>query len=250
MSAPDLTFLVIAGVLAGVIGTAGGITSLVSYPALLAVGVSTFDANVANLVASLACWPASALASRLELREVRAVLPAGLVAAALGGAAGTGALLLTPAVVFDHVVPILVATGAMVLLIQPRLTAWSERRGGHGRLVGALVVGAISVYSGYFGAGSGVMLLAATLVLMNPRVPEANACKNMFLGASATTSAFILVAVASPPWSAVAPLAVGLFLGSIIGPVVARTLPARFIRWAVAVLGFALAAELLLGGAF
>src|SRR3569833_3500475 len=50
-------FLVAAGVLAGVVGTGGGITSLVSYPALLAVGLSPLHAAVADLVALVACWP-------------------------------------------------------------------------------------------------------------------------------------------------------------------------------------------------
>jgi hypothetical protein len=42
-------------VVAGVIGAAGGITSLVSYSALLAVGIAPLPANVANLVAAVAC---------------------------------------------------------------------------------------------------------------------------------------------------------------------------------------------------
>src|SRR6185312_9128105 len=77
MPLPDVAFLLVAGVVAGGIGTAGGITSLVSYPALLAVGLPAYEANVANLVAGVACWPASALVSRPELRAVRAYLPAG-----------------------------------------------------------------------------------------------------------------------------------------------------------------------------
>ena len=59
MTLPDIAFLLVAGMVAGVIGTAGGITSLVSYPALLAVGVPAYEANVANLVAGVAFWPAS-----------------------------------------------------------------------------------------------------------------------------------------------------------------------------------------------
>ena len=49
MAPPDIAFLLVAGVVAGVIGTAGGITSLVSYPALLAVGLPAYEANLANL---------------------------------------------------------------------------------------------------------------------------------------------------------------------------------------------------------
>ncbi len=62
-------FLVGAGAVAGLVGTAGGITSLVSYPALLLAGIAPLQANVANIVALVACWPGSALASRPELAE-------------------------------------------------------------------------------------------------------------------------------------------------------------------------------------
>jgi uncharacterized protein len=46
-----------AGVVAGIIGSGGGVTSLVSYPALLAVGIPPLPANIANLVASVANRP-------------------------------------------------------------------------------------------------------------------------------------------------------------------------------------------------
>jgi len=55
--------LLVGGGLAGVVGTAGGITTLVSYPLLLATGVPALVANVTNIVAVTACWPGSALAS-------------------------------------------------------------------------------------------------------------------------------------------------------------------------------------------
>jgi uncharacterized membrane protein YfcA len=102
-------------------------------------------------------------------------------------------------------------------------------------------VALISVYGGYFGAGSGVMLLAATLALTSPRITEANAAKNMYLGAGAVTSALILTAAAPVPWTSVAVLAAGLVVGSLVGPLLARRLPAGILRWAVAILGFALA---------
>ncbi|MEV0195186.1 sulfite exporter TauE/SafE family protein, partial [Nonomuraea sp. NPDC050691] len=66
-SAGDVLLLAAAGLLAGLVGTAGGITSLISYPALLAAGLPALSANVANIVAAVACWPGAALASRPEL---------------------------------------------------------------------------------------------------------------------------------------------------------------------------------------
>src|SRR5262250_2413877 len=105
-------FLAGAGVVAGLVGTAGGITSLVSYPALLLAGIAPLQANIANLVALVACWPGSAIASQPELRGWRPWLLRWGAVAALGGAAGSALLLLTSQGVFARVVPFLVATGS------------------------------------------------------------------------------------------------------------------------------------------
>ena len=68
ISTTDDIFLLVAGALAGLVGTAGGITSLVSYPALILAGVPAWPAALANLVAGVACWPGSVMVSRSELR--------------------------------------------------------------------------------------------------------------------------------------------------------------------------------------
>jgi uncharacterized membrane protein YfcA len=54
MSPAHAVLLVGAGVLAGVVGSAGGITSLISYPALLAVGIPRLPASMTNSVAIVA----------------------------------------------------------------------------------------------------------------------------------------------------------------------------------------------------
>ena len=85
-----------AGVVAGIIGSGGGVTSLVSYPALLAVGIPPLPANIANLVAGVAIGPGSALSSRRELVETRTVLVRLLPITSLGTVVGAGLLLVTP----------------------------------------------------------------------------------------------------------------------------------------------------------
>ncbi len=102
----------------------------------------------------------------------------------------------------------------------------------------------MSIYSGYFGAGSGVQLLAALLTLVEDRLLEANAIKNMLVGAAAAVSAAIFIPVGAVDWKAAAPLAAGLFLGSTAGPVIARRMPTSAVRWSVATLGIALATDL------
>jgi hypothetical protein len=244
-------FLAAAGAVAGLVGTAGGITSLVSYPALLLAGVAPLQANIANLVALVACWPGSAVASQPELRGRGPWLRRWGPVAAIGGAAGSVLLLVTSAGVFARVVPFLVAAGSLALLGQPWLAARPSWRpdAGWGRLLLPCGITALSCYNGYFGAGSGVLTLALLLLTTEPLLASANALKNMVVGAATITSAALFVALTRVDWGAVAPLALGLFAGSLAGPWVARRLPPALLRWLVALTGLALAVHLWLSPA-
>ncbi len=239
-------FLAAAGAVAGLVGTAGGITSLVSYPALLLAGVAPLRANIANLVALVACWPGSAVASQPELRGRGPWLRRWGTVAALGGAAGSARLLVTSPGVFARVVPFLVAAGSLALLCQPWLAARPSWRpdADWGRLLLPCGLVALSCYNGYFGAGSGVLTLALLLLTTDPDLPTANALKNMVVGAATITSAVLFAVVTRVDWAAVAPLALGLLAGSMAGPWVARRLPPALLRWLVAVTGLALAVHL------
>ncbi|WP_377266976.1 sulfite exporter TauE/SafE family protein [Peterkaempfera sp. SMS 1(5)a] len=244
-----IALLAVAGLLAGLAGTAGGITSLISYPALLAAGLPALAANVANIVAAVATWPGAALASRRELAGRGAWLRRRLPVAALGGAAGSVLLLTTPPGVFGRIVPFLVVAGSLTLFAQPRLAARHGRppaghRPGLRRAVVPLGLTALSLYNGYFGAGSGVMILALLLITAEPRLPTANALKNMLTGAAALTSAAVFTAVGPVDWAAVAPLAAGMFAGATLGPRITRRVPAGLLRWLVGGLGLGLAVQL------
>ena len=239
----EVVVLIAAGVVAGAVGAAGGVTSLVSYTALLGVGVPPLQANVCNLVAGVACWPGSASTSRRELAGTERSLTGILALAGCAAAVGSVTLLVTPPGAFVRLAPFLVALASLAML---------DSRGSLGapdgvcrlRLLSWPLIGLVSIYSGYFGAGSGIMLLAVLLVLVDERVPEANAIKNMLLGAATLASAVVFVVAGPVGWSAVVPLAAGLFAGSAVGPVIARRVSPRALRWAVAGLGLGLAAAL------
>jgi uncharacterized protein len=237
-------WLVVAGGLAGLIGSAGGITSLISYPALLAVGLTPLAANIANLVALVVCWPSSALTSRSELRGTGPALARSLAAAAAGGVVGSVLLLTTPSSAFDVIVPWLVLLGSAALAVQPLITRTDGQPFEQRPTALAVWSGGLSIYGGYFGAGAGIMTLATVLYLHDRRLPQANAVKNMIVGASVLAAAAVIVVARPVAWSAVAPLAVGMFAGSLLGPVVARRLPSGVVRWAAVLLGVALAITL------
>ncbi|MGA7087223.1 MAG: sulfite exporter TauE/SafE family protein [Candidatus Dormiibacterota bacterium] len=240
-----LVVLLLAGVLAGVVGSAGGITSLISYPALLLVGIPALPATVTNSVALVACWPGSALSSRPELRGQLPWLRSWIPVVAAGSTVGAALLLSTPPGLFARVVPFLVALAALALLFQPKLSDWQQGQvipGNQFLLPFGLF--SLSAYNGYFGAGAGVMILGLLLVLVNQQFAQANALKNMLVGAASVVAAVAFVFFGPVKWTAVAPLSIGLFIGSTIGPLLARRIPGNWLRVVVALTGLGLAVRL------
>ncbi len=225
------------------LGTAGGIASLISYPALLALGLPALGANATNLVALSVCWPGSAHGSRRELAGRGPWLKRWLPLAAAGGATGALLLLLTPPGEFARVVPFLIAAGSLALIAEPWIRgvhpAHVSRRARGVGLV--LALGLVSIYGGYFGAGSGVMTLALLLVTVERDLPTANALKNMVIGANTLPAGILLACFGPVHWGAAAALGAGALVGSRMGPAVTRILPRYVTRWAVATLGLGLA---------
>jgi uncharacterized membrane protein YfcA len=246
-----LAFLALAGVAAGVLGTAGGITSLIAYPALLAVGVPPFSATLTNSIALLGSGLGSTLGSRPELRGRGATLRRWIPVAVIGAAAGALLLLATPPGVFAWIVPFLVAAAGVLLLAQPRITRWhaARERPIGTPAVAAAIVG-VTIYDGYFGAGSGVLMIAVVLILIDHDLARANALKNVLLFIADLLPA-VLFALAGPvAWAAVLPLGLGALAGGLIGPRVMRRAPRSVVRVVIAVLALGLAVWLLFQAVF
>jgi uncharacterized protein len=240
----DWAFLAAAGVVAGVIGTSGGITSLVAYPALLAVGLPPLAANVTNSVALLGSGLSSALRAGPDIvghgRTLRRWLPPTALLSLGGGAL----LVVTPSALFDRVVPFLIAAGSVVLLLQP-VIARRRQRPLHPALV-ALSGAGVAVYNGYFGAGSGILMIALLSLTVEPVLHRANALKNVLLVVADVLPAVLFAIVGSVVWGAAWPLALGAVIGGLIGPSVARRIPPAVLRILIGACGFALAIDLFL----
>lgn len=245
LSVGGIVLLVVAGGVAGVVGSAGGIASLISYPVLLAVGLAAKPANVADTIAFVASLPGSALGSRPELRgQGRRILCLAPVAVA-GSAAGAVLLLVTPVGVFGRIVPFLVAFAAVALLVQPRVAAWLEgRHAGGGAFWPRCGLLAVWGFDGYWGVGAGVMALAVLALAVDSDLARANALKNVLLGVADIACSVVFIACGPVRWAAVAPLAAGVLAGSRAGPLLARRTPARILRLVVALAGLGLAVHL------
>ncbi|WP_456872741.1 sulfite exporter TauE/SafE family protein [Geodermatophilus sp. SYSU D00766] len=246
----EWALLVLAGLGAGLSGSIAGLASLVSYPALLATGLPPVTANVTNTVALVLTSVGSVSASRPELAGQRRRLLPLVAAGVLGGAAGAGLLLLTPAEAFERLVPLLIGGAALAIVLQRppgELAAEGMRR--HGRRDPwwlAAGTALVAVYGGYFGAAAGVLLLALFLLGTGEGLPRSNAFKNVVLGVANAVAAVGFVVLAPVAWSAVLPLALGCLAGGRLGPRVVRRAPQALLRRLIGLAGLGLAVVLAL----
>ena len=254
-TAAELAALLGVGILAGIVSTVASLASVVSYPALLALGLPPVSANVTNTVALMFTAVGAAAGSRPELAgQRRRVLRLGLVTAA-GGGAGAALLLLTPPTGFEYVAPLLIAVGSLVILRDPDpmgpAASQPSRPDGPAAAHGAADRGegwlsragifTVAVYIGYFGAAGGVLMLAVLLRMFRQSLARTNALKNVISGLANAVAGVGFAIFGPVQWAAALPLAVGFLTGGWIGPSLVRRLPARGLRVFIGICGLAVA---------
>jgi uncharacterized membrane protein YfcA len=242
MSGYEFVLLILAGIAAGLAGAVTGLASVISYPALLAAGLSPVTANVTNTVALVFSGLGSTLGARPELRGQGRRMRVLGTAATLGGALGAVLLLSTPAAAFERVVPVLIGAASLCVLI-PRPRAQRHHSGSDARWV-VVAVFVVSVYGGYFGAAAGVLMLALLLFATAESLPNSNAIKNAALALANGIAALGFVFLADVRWLAVLPLAIGFFAGGWLGPLVVRRLSPTPLRLLIAAAGVTIAMRL------
>lgn len=252
MDALEIIGLAAAGLVAGAINAVAGGGSLVSFPALVAVG---YDAKVANVTNTVAIWPGTlggSFAYREEIRRQRRRVIILLVPAVVGGLAGSALLLATSSDTFDAIVPFLIMIGVVLILFQERIGRLATSRHFQSQhdqhvpigLVGAVFLGA--VYGGYFGAGLGIILLGSLAIMMPDDMQHSNALKNILAGAANGVAVLYFVALGPVKWGAAALMAGAALTGGFLGAGVARRIGQRWLRAVVVIYGTVAAIVLLL----
>lgn len=256
-----LLLLLIAGVGAGITGSTAGLASLISYPALLAVGLPPVTANVTNTVALIGSSIGSVSGSKAELRGQGRDIRRYLGIAVVAGAIGATLLLVGPAGAFEGLVPYLIASASVLLLFSPQLRAIRAGRSvpdtaepgmhepatagpAHRSLLVPVGLFCTCVYGGYFGAAAGVMILALLLFATDKSLPAANALKNLLLGVANAVAAVGFLVFADVRLAAVVPLGLGCVVGGRIGPAILRRVPPAVMRTVIAVAGLGLSIKL------
>lgn len=246
MPLSDFLLVVLAGVGSGLVGYLTGLASLVSYPALLAVGLPPVAANATNTVGVAAIgFGSSARSVDLLLQRGRRHLGVQLVLAAVGGALGAALLLRAGEGVFTAVVPWLIAAGSLALLISPRLQRMRSQP--VPTWVYWIGVALVCLYCGYFGAGAGTIYLAFAMITATETFARAMVLKSALLAVANVVAAVIFAFFAPINWWAALALGLGCLIGGNLGPVVQQRIPVPVLRWSIALAGFGLAVWLARG---
>jgi uncharacterized protein len=244
-----------AAVLAGAINSVAGGGTLISFPALLWIGRNPIVANATNCVA---LWPASfagMVGFRRELATIRRWLLLLTIPSLVGASFGAWLLLRTPAQTFERIVPVLILSATLLLAAQEFIT---RRLGVLARahehptigwvtfvFVFQLIVG---VYGGYFGAGMGILMLAALGLIGLTDMHQMNGLKNLLSICINGVAAIYFAIAGAVNWRDGIIMACGAIFGGYFGARIARKLGRKFVRGFVVAIGLIMTVALFLKG--
>jgi len=238
----SLVWVALAALAAGLVNALAGGGTLLSFPALVAVGVPPIVANVTNSVALCPGYLGGVLTQARDLRgqgrRLLLLVPAG----ALGGAVGGLVLLSTGERLFEALVPFLILFATLVLAAQVPLRQWVTRRlareAGEGdESWAALPIFLSAIYGGYFGAGLGMVMLAALGVTLNDTLTRINAIKQVLSLAINFAAVLYFVFAAEILWSMAAVMAVAALVGGMAGGYLASRIRQSHLRSLMVVTG-------------
>lgn len=239
----DFLLIGIAATLAGMVNALAGGGTLITFPALTAVGIPAVLANVTNTLALLPGTVGGTLAQWDDMQTQWRRLLLFLPFTVLGGLLGGVLLLKTGERSFRQIVPFLILLASLLLLMQDRLRAWLMRRSEHhgngqvSKLWSIIPIGLGSVYGGYFGAGLGVVTLAALGLSIDDSLTRLNALKQCIAFSINVAAAVFFVFSGKVVWPAVMVMAVCALMGGWLGGKLADRVKPASLRWIVVTIG-------------
>ena len=243
-----------AGLGAGILTTTVGVASLLSFPVLVAIGIPPVVANASNTVGLIPAGLSGSFGYREELREHPRVTATVILTCAAGAVLGAALLLGLDPSVFEAVVPWLILFTCLLVGAQPWISRWLRRHHDAAHPPApretmspttTFFAALTGVYGGYFGAGSGVMMVAVLALGLDLELRIINALKTLAVLSGNVVAGVIFLFAADLDWRAVVLLAVGSVVGGYVGARIGRRLPPTLFRVLVVAAGITAAVAML-----
>jgi len=243
MSLLNEILIFLAAVTAGFINAMAGGGTLVSFPVLLALGISPVVANVTNTVALVPGTIGGMWAQRNEFQSQYRRLLKLLPVAIVGGVAGGLLILNTSESAFKSLIPYLILVATLLLGFQIRIKNWVVSRMGqahseqHNPIVMLSLVFLAAIYGGYFGAGLGVILMATLGLVTDESMTRLNFLKQALAFAINLAAAIYFAFSGKVDWMIAFVMIFGSLLGGWIGGKLAGKMKPEVLRWIVVAAG-------------
>ncbi len=245
MTTPHLALALAAAAAAGAVNAIAGGGTLLTFPAIVALGVTPL---VANATSTVALWPGSLSSMwgyRDQLTGARAWVIGFAAPSLVGGSLGAWLLLHTPPTEFERIVPFLVLGATLLFLVQGpllrRLRAGrsleSEAAGPRGTFLAAQFL--VAVYGGYFGAGIGILMLAVLGFMGLTNIHRMNGLKNWGALCINAVAVVMFAAGGIVDWPVALTMAVGGIVGGYAGSRAAQRVGQQLVRHAIVAVGLA-----------
>jgi uncharacterized protein len=243
MDLPHALLLVVAGVAGGAISSLVGGAAIVTYPALLAVGLPPVTATVCNLVALSPGNLLAAIYDHTRLPPFNRAFVGLVLASLIGALAGALVLLRTPERLFAILVPVLLGFATVLFAYAGRISAYLRAHAGdqdkspHRWEHGVGVILPVSFYGGYFGAGVGVLLLGVLSIGSPGDYRSTNVTKNLVTSLNSLTAAAVFITQGAVLWTPTLIMLAGALVGAFIGARLAQIAPHALMRVVVVAMG-------------
>jgi uncharacterized membrane protein YfcA len=240
---PHILLLIVTGIAGGAISSLVGGAAVVTYPALLAIGLPPVTATVGNLVALSPGNLLAALYDRGQLPPFDRSFLGLVVASLIGALAGALVLLWTPERIFAVLVPLLLGFATLLFAFAGRISAFLRARAGdqdkspHRWSHSIAVILPVSFYGGYFGAGVGVLLIGVLSIGRPGDYRAANVTKNLVTSLNSLVAAAVFIWQGAVPWTPSLIMMAGALAGALVGARLAQIAPHAVMRVAVIAVG-------------
>lgn len=248
-TALQLIVIALISAVGGAVNSIAGGGTLLTFPALLGLGV---PAVAANATSTVALWPgsfASLMGYRRELVGIERWAARLAVPSLIGGLVGAGLLLVTPEERFRAIVPWLVLGATVLFALQGPVMRWLKQRlaitagatverpldPSVAMLVSQFFVG---IYGGYFGAGAGIVMLGVFGLTGLTNIHQMNGLKNINGICFNGIAAIAFAAMGLVNWPIALVMALGSSAGGYAMSGLAQRVPQAWVRNAVTLIGF------------